>query len=206
MKLIYTAIFGNYDKLWEPKVVTEGWEYVCYTDQNFESNVWQIINIDPPHKDLTKASKFIKIMKNPEEGSDLFVWVDGSIEIRKDIDEFISKIPECELAMQVHPFNSSLQEELEACIRMNKDDVKIMREQVNNYTLISPYQFTQNNIIVKRKGIQNAMRKWWTQVDEYSKRDQLSFIWSMQQCNQNYCTFSNSLEDEYFLWHKLHEK
>ena len=42
MKVIYTAIFGDYDTLKEPLVITPGWKYICYTDQDFESKVWEI--------------------------------------------------------------------------------------------------------------------------------------------------------------------
>ena len=31
-KVVYTCISGNYDTLDEPRVVTPGWEYICFTD------------------------------------------------------------------------------------------------------------------------------------------------------------------------------
>ena len=206
MKLVYTAIFGNYDKLWEPNVVSEGWEHICFTDnENIKSKIWRVVKINPPHDNKAKSSKYVKIMTNPGK-DDVFIWVDGSIEIKKDLNEFIKKVPDCDLSMQKHPFNETLEQELSACVRMKKDKESVMRKQVERYTLSTPYQFTQNNIIVKRGNIQLAMERWWEEVKNWSKRDQLSFVWTMQQINQEYCTFSNQLANEFFKWHSIHPK
>ena len=33
-KVAYTYIIGNYDSLKEPSVITEGWDYICFTDDS----------------------------------------------------------------------------------------------------------------------------------------------------------------------------
>ena len=40
---IYTAIIGDYDNLYTPKIVTEGWDYICFTDnKKLKSDFWTI--------------------------------------------------------------------------------------------------------------------------------------------------------------------
>ena len=44
-KVIYTAIFGSYDNLLEPKYIPEGWEFVCFTDTELTSANWTVSRI-----------------------------------------------------------------------------------------------------------------------------------------------------------------
>ena len=37
-KVIYTTIFGGYDNLVEPHFVPDGWDFVCFTDDDIESD------------------------------------------------------------------------------------------------------------------------------------------------------------------------
>lgn len=204
MNLVYTAIYGGYDKLWQPKQINEGWEYRCYTDKPLDGKAWKIVGKRFPDIGNAKASKFIKIMQ-PMEDFDNILWIDGCVEIVGDLDEFVSKLPKGDLIVARHPFNNTLQQELDACIRMNKDDHKIMKDQVAGYKNFPPYIHTQNTVILKR-GDLKASSIWWEEVKNGSKRDQLSFGWAMYKANQPYYTFPWELVEKYFVWHKLHDK
>ena len=204
MNLVYTAIYGGYDKLWQPKVVSEGWEYKCYTDVKIEGGHWQIIGKKLPDVDSARASKYVKIL-HPMENYENILWVDGCIEITGDLNEFIKGVPAGELVIARHPFNNTLKEELDACIRMNKDDHEVMRKQVEGYGEFPIYEHTQNTVILKRKNLK-ASEIWWEEVRTKSKRDQLSFGWAMQQANQEYSTYTWTYAEKFFTWHKFHDK
>jgi len=60
MKVIYTAITGNYDSLTVP-VISEGWKYICYTTEDIKSDVWEIVKV-PKEKDSVKQARRIKIV------------------------------------------------------------------------------------------------------------------------------------------------
>lgn len=204
MNLVYTAIYGGYDKLWQPKQVNEGWEYRCYTDKPLDGKAWKIVGKRLPDIDNARASKYIKIM-HPIESFDNILWIDGCVEIIGDLDEFVSLLPEGDIVVGQHPINTDIQQELKACISMNKDDHKMMSEQVAGYTDLKSHVFPQNTIILRRRNIK-ASEIWWNEVKTKSKRDQLSFGWAMQQANQQYSTYPWSLAEKYFKWHKLHNK
>jgi len=61
-KVLYTAIFGDYDKLLEPTCVTQDWNYLCFTDNNkLKSNSWKIIVIKDVEDYRLKARE-IKVL------------------------------------------------------------------------------------------------------------------------------------------------
>lgn len=206
MNTIYTAIFGKYDKLWEPSVVSNNWKYECYTDEDINSTKWEIIKTKPIIEgDSSRSSRFIKIMRVPLD-DEIIIWVDGCVEIVGDMNKLIAEIPNCPLVLQLHPHHTTLEKELIACIGAKKDEEKLMRQQISRYNIKTPYTLTHNNIIIKRGDVKEAMSLWWEEVKNWSKRDQLSFVWSMQQTNQQYCTITNQLARKYFIWHDKHPK
>ena len=46
-KIIYTAIVGGYDDLFEPDFKPDGWDFVCFTDRDFKSDVWDVQKVLP---------------------------------------------------------------------------------------------------------------------------------------------------------------
>lgn len=205
MNLVYTAIYGGYDKVWEPKSKLSEWDYKLYTDDpNLKSNIWEVIYYPLLHLDRAKASKFIKI-EHSMQNYDNILWIDGCVEIKGNLNEFLSKLPKGDIVVGKHPINHTLEAELKACINMKKDDIELMKSQVKSYGKLKPHETPQNTIILRRKNI-DATVIWWTEVKNKSKRDQLSFAWAMQQCNQKYSTYPWSLAEKYFIWHKYHNK
>ncbi|MBC7088633.1 MAG: DUF616 domain-containing protein [Tissierellales bacterium] len=203
MNLVYTAIYGGYDKLWQPKVISRSWQYRVYTDRPLDGKAWKVIQQPLPYG-AAKNSKFIKIT-HPMENFDNILWIDGCVEIKKDLNEFISRLPKGDIVVGSHPINRSLGAELRACISMGKDNPEIMRKQVEEYGDFPIPDFPQNTIILRRKNIP-ATDVWWNEVKNKSKRDQLSFNWAMYKANQEYSTYPWSLAEQYFTWHKYHNK
>lgn len=203
MNLVYTAIYGGYDKLWQPKVISEGWEYRIYSDVSLNGGTWKVIQQPLPYG-AAKNSKYIKIT-HPMEHFENILWIDGCVEIKRDLNEFIKQLPKGDIVVGSHPTNRSLGSELRACIRMRKDDVDVMKKQVGEYGDFPIPDFPQNTIILRRKNIP-AADIWWAEVKNKSKRDQLSFNWAMHKANQEYSTYPWSLAEKYFNWHKYHNK
>ena len=202
MNLVYTAIYGGYDPLWQPKV-SEGWEYKCFSNIDLDGGVWDIVQ-HILELDNVRASKNVKI-KQRFDGYDNVLWVDGSIEIIGDLNEFIGVVPDGDLVISKHPTHNNLNQELKACIALKKDDEDVMTEQVLGYGEFPEYEFTQNNIILRRGDVSKAMDIWWEEVKNKSYRDQLSFGWAMNEAGQKYKTFSQEIAKKYFKWHKYHK-
>ena len=92
-KVIYTCITGGYDSLIEPKYVTEGFDYICFTDNpNLNSDVW-IIKPLPSETDglsQVKKQRYVKINAHKVVGEyDLSIWVDGNVTIKDDLNTLL---------------------------------------------------------------------------------------------------------------------
>ena len=61
---IYTCIIGEYDYLITPKYIRDDIDYVCYTDQNIKSEIWEIRSIPDDICNLDKKiqNKWIKML------------------------------------------------------------------------------------------------------------------------------------------------
>ena len=216
-KVCYTAIIGEYDKLMEPKVVSEGFDYVCFTDDiTLKSPIWRIIPVtNPQGLDNTRLARKIKILCNSVlKEYDLSIWIDGNISINCDLNIFLDEnYHGKDILLLNHPVRSCIYEEAKACIASGKDDPEIINKQMEGYRsngypegngLVGTGLMIRNH---RSKKIDEFMNSWWTEVYTKSKRDQLSFnfvLWKHQLSveRRNFKkTFSSDFE-----WHRSHPK
>ncbi|MEX0934485.1 MAG: glycosyltransferase domain-containing protein, partial [Candidatus Saccharimonadales bacterium] len=181
---IYTAISRNYDSLKLPEVLDARFDYIVFSDTPIvDTGVFKVRPMPYLHQDPTRSARFIKT--HPHlllEDYDLAIWIDANIMILDDIypiiNEFIaSRKP---LAAIEHPLRQSVYEEADACIDINKDKADIIREQIDYYEDLGlPGQdLIESNFMVfdlKNKKLPDMFNTWWSQIDIFSKRDQLSF-------------------------------
>jgi GT2 family glycosyltransferase len=90
----------------------------------------------------------------------------------------------------------SIYEEFEACLRLNKDEPALVQEQVSRYRQagFDCGDLIESNLMMFDLGnerLRSFLDLWWTEIDRYSKRDQLSV---------NYALGQSGLE-----WHRLTE-
>lgn len=175
-KIIYTAIMGEYDLLKDPVVITPGWKYICYTNnKNIKSNVWQI-----EHMYLNSVKEVRQLKITPPFKYEICIWVDASIEVNCNLDDFIRDNHKGYFTIMKHPFRSCVYEEGRACISRKKDNQEIITEQMDRYRKMG---YPENNgmvasgLIVRNSCIrvQRFCERWWKEVEQYSRRDQLSF-------------------------------
>ena len=63
-KVIYTSIFGNYDELYEPIFIPDGYDFVIFTDMNLKSDKWKVKKALPLYEDnVRNAKRFINVDK-----------------------------------------------------------------------------------------------------------------------------------------------
>jgi len=192
--VIYTAIFGKRDILLEPELVPKGVDFICFTDNRFDSDIWKVINIKPPvSNDLIRSARKIKIL--PHEflnGFDVSIWVDGNIVVRGDVNEAVSKyLKNHNMAVYNHNYTKGdtracIYQEARALIDMGrkgkiKESEQIIKEQISVYRDVG---YPENNgllssmILFRRhneKEVKEVMNLWWEQIVKFSNRDQLSF-------------------------------
>lgn len=220
-RVIYTCITGGYENIVDPSYVQDDFDYVCFTDNmNQSSKVWQFRPIPNELQKLSKVKqqRVIKICPHkylPEYYES--IWVDGSIDILGDMNEFIETYcnkPNKSVYIRKHPKRNSIYEEATACVAQKKDVAKNVYSQTEKYRkngFPTGYGLVESNIIYRKHNdpycIQ-LMNKWVEEVINGSHRDQLSFnyaLWKKGDSGFQYID-SKLSNSKYFKWYWGHNR
>ena len=190
----YTCITGGYDQVREPKVISKGVDYICFTDNiKLKSNIWQIRPIPDELKLLSnvKKQRIVKICPHRYlKEYDVSIWIDGNIEVKADLNDFIQQynLSKCPFYTRIHPCRKCIYAEAQACISMGKDNASIIKKQVDAYKkegypkdigMVETCVILRKHNDIKCQLLCNA---WASELLLHSHRDQLSFnyvCWKM---------------------------
>lgn len=193
-KLFYTVLTSGYDQLNEIPKPLANWDYVCFTDNpELCSTSWRIVllenvlNLDP-----VRLSRHCKINNHlVDEGYDLSVYVDANIRLRGDLDTFLAHTlsPDKNFAILLHPFHSSLEEEVALCVTAAKDDKALLQEQYRFYVeeqgFSDPFPHINARLMIRRSGdpaVKKFMELWFSELLKWSRRDQVAFNYVLSRC------------------------
>ena len=195
-KLLYTVLTGDYDQLNEIPhrlASSEQWDFVCLTDNpELSSETWKIkLAANADELDPVRLSRLYKIQNQLVDSAyDLSIYIDANLRIRGDLDLFLTQAlpPDRNLGLLFHPFHYSLEQEVELCIRTGRDDPELLKKQFFNYREIEkfsdPYPHINARLLIRRPGdpqLQQLMETWFSQLTRWSRRDQVSFNYSLSQ-------------------------
>ena len=190
-RVVYTAIFNNYDTLF-PINFKSKIKFVCFTDNiNLKVKGWDVIYIKIKDSKYSEKNRNIKMfpnlyLKNFSES----LYLDGNIRIKKDPEPLFDKyLKNNYIAIAKHPFCDCLYKELEffkKLNRVNKEAIDVMDNRIIFYHergMPKNYGLWENNIILRKNNHpQNIVlsQLWWEEYRNGVKRDQISFpylIW-----------------------------
>ena len=195
-KVVYTAIYGNYDQPLKPIVDNPEWDHILFTDNStLDSNIWQKVIMKPTRPFL--QSRYVKLLYHSTiiNKYDLILWIDANILIRCDLNEFAEKNPE-EFVLLKHPDRDNIAEEARVCIKLKKDHASKINNQVEKYRKVG-YKFDNGlaatGIMLRRNtdNVKQFCLKWWEELASGSIRDQLSF---------NYVLWKHPIDVKFLNW------
>ena len=217
--VVYTCITGGYDELRKP-FKTDGVDYICFTDNmTMAANGWELRPIPEKFEGLTdaKIQRMVKILPHKYlRQYDISVYVDGSIEVKADVIEFIKSVYDEKFSVFIpkHPTRSCIYEEYKAVKAIGKDKTDLPDKQMKKY-LEEKYPvkngLTQNNIILRKHNDPECiklMETWAEEVKNFSHRDQLSLFYSIWK-NKTNCLKQldkKTCNSKYFHWNTKHGK
>ena len=177
--IVYTALFGDYDRL--PPVKPSTVPHVCFADMDITANGWEMVRVDR-EGDARRANRRIKI--TPPETITSMKWslyIDASIEIQIPTEEFVDRVLQLDggasdLYQFQHNERDCIYQEAAICVTMGLDDKKKIKKQIKRYR---EKGYPRNNglysngIILRRHSNQVAQfnARWWREVEAYSVRD-----------------------------------
>ncbi len=176
-KTIYTAIFGDYEELKEPIHVTDGWKYICFSDQDIKSDTWKVIKCYAGDDSPRKNARYYKLAAFQDYKYS--IWVDASFLICCDLNEFWEKHYKNNLNIPAHPQKTDVFKEAASCILYERGGTEGLIKQMYDYENIIPRNngIVQSGIILRDNHINtiNICSDWWQELRKYSLRDQVSF-------------------------------
>ena len=225
-KVIYTAIFGGYDNLTEPSFIPDGWDFICFTDSDIKSDVWDVRKVQPLYEDSTRNARKYKVLPHRFLSEyDVSVWVDGNILIRNNLNELVDDyLQDCNIAMMNH--NKNILDPRD-CIYEEAQTILYFGQKNNNYKdnpnlIISQMEKYKNENYPQKNGLAvtmevlrrhnekdviDTMNLWWDEIKYGSKRDQLSFNYCAWKTNLNFKWMDgDSRDNKYFLNMGKHKK
>jgi len=185
---------GKYDQLQEPLFKPNNVDYIIVIDgPPPSSDTWKSIDIRSikgiPPLDGSRVSRYIKLHPHLFLNEyDYSIYIDANIKTVGDMRYLIYLLNQYGFIANLHRHRDCIYEELEACIRLKKDDPQIMRKQIDSYrnaAMPERYGLIEANLIVRdhhNPACIEIMEKWWQEIAKHSGRDQLSLpfvLWKM---------------------------
>jgi len=205
--VIYTAIFGTYDELIDPKFSDNTFDYVCFTDQSdLSSNIWKIIKVPQLDVGATASNRMYKMLPHqflPEYEAS--IYIDANIEIVKSPIKFFNQILSSHsLAFPSHFSRNNIYDEAYVLLRSGRLSFFKAVDQMLEYRragFISQVKMGEHNILLRcHSDTKYIMESWWNEYLKYPSRDQLSLafiLWRMNFLNFINCDES-ARKGEYF--------
>jgi hypothetical protein len=210
MRTVYTVIFGDYDNLKEPLIITSGWRYLCFTDQPLTSDVWEIIQVDT-WEDKRMHSREYKINFDRYIDAEESIYIDGSFQINCDLNQWWADKFQQPTTFIKHPRRNCVFDEIERCILHKRCDIDKLTRQRQAYKgqVKKGNGVIQSGIMMRQRTpeVIGLMREWWDELQKYSTRDQISMAFVARNKKLNTITWNYAKATEFiFLTHYCRRK
>lgn len=218
MNVIYTAITQDYDSL-KPHPPVENCQFVAFIDnpEKYSTEGWELKKLIPFCSDPVRNAKQYKVMAHEHLPSASYsLWIDGNISIKKGfnlevlVNEFLAKH---DLALFKHRKRNCIYCESRTCRRCLLDDPSVINRQITKYRsegYPKNYGLTENRVILRRHSslVTQLNTTWWKEICDGSRRDQLSFMYSIWKTKTTFAALpGDSLHNPFFKCNKhLHAR
>ena len=187
--VIYTVLTGGeYDKILQPEVVDDRFDYILFTDNTDASaiGIWQVRSIPYFNADTTRLSRYPKMHPNDllkEYKASLYIDANIQIMQQRIYDRIIELYDQqIDWAGAAHPLQRDcIYDEIYAFYGLDYEKT-LMRwgHRLRQENFPRHFGLFENNVIYRRhnqttKAINDL---WWQTYDANSRRDQLSLFYA----------------------------
>ncbi len=222
--VLYTSTFGGYDGLL-PQPRIKGIDRICFTDKPLKSSSWKIVQVEPQFADSSRSSRLYKI--NPHlflKEYDVSIYIDANFLVVGNLFQLIEEtLSKHSMAAFDHNQTSydkrdCLYEEHKAIIKMGethqlKDTPEVMQKQIDHYRMEGypeHHGLISGGVLLRRHNdsdVIRTMERWWSELCNGSKRDQLSFNYAAWKERFTYTTIPGDIRNnQWFYMIGLHRK
>ena len=191
--LIYTCITGGYDTPTDNFSHKPGYDYILISDQYIKTHSWKCLipkfeNMD--HLDNTKKQRYIKT--HPHElfpEYNVVIWIDANTSINDILYDYIENNLEFDITFKKHQFRHCLYDEINEVKILGKDNPELCDNLYDRYKSEGVPEnngLYETNIIISHQNnptVQTIFNEWWKEIEQNSKRDQLSLNYILWKYN-----------------------
>ena len=192
--VVYTALYGAYDRLREPLLTPENIDYFVLTDQPVPPDaVWklcprEVLMPAEIRRDPVLANRWCKMHPHvlfPDYSYS--IYVDANIWILSDMTPVTAGLDRFPVAMFAHKKRDCVYEEVQACIDQHKADPETLRA---HETVLRAHGVPEHgglfeaSVIGRKHGdprCVSLMDAWWEAFLAGSRRDQISLADTLHQ-------------------------
>lgn len=194
--VIYSCSYSEYDFTFGPLKRTPHAKFLRFGKSRWISiGWWKHLDL-PPSVDTsnqTLSNRMLKLFPHKFlPASDVAIYVDGNILIRRDLTPLINEFVDsgADMALFPHPSGRTLNEEIDFALqhRIPNSDFEVTEQQRSKYEQIGILgeTITENSIIffnLKSPRIRDISEIWWQEIMLFCKRDQISLpfaVWKVK--------------------------
>lgn len=191
--VIYTCVSGGYESIIPVADPVPGVDMVLFTDNpnavapdGFQTRLSNYIHPQP-----VRTARFVKT--HPHiwfQDHDYAIWCDSNVHFYGDLSEYIDRLEAsgADCLFIAHPVRESIKDEANELIEKRiLQDRELAEKQVQRYlkdeNLLHARMIESNFFICKPKLAKTAkfMNTWWSEINKYTHRDQLSINYAIEQ-------------------------
>jgi hypothetical protein len=207
-KVVYSANFGSYDLLREPKFVDPDVDYIYFTDNaDISSKIWSVILIEAVFSDARMTARILKHLPHillTQYNSSL--WLDARIASDKYSANLIfAKMNKEKFMCFRHPKRNKVFFEALACIKMGHDSAWKIILQYVGYRFdgfSDQYQLIASGVLLRKhldKNVCLFQEMWLIEIFHKTVRDQLSFNYIASKFELTYAHFPETMSQLFTL-------
>lgn len=212
---VYTALFGNYDRLIDPAKKYADCDFICFTDQkDMKSKIWNIKYINDDSLSSHMMNRRYKLFPHLFFKEYTYsLYIDSNIKIKNNPLELVNKyLSEFDMAVPIHFARNCVYKESEEVIHTGKAKEEDVKKQMSAYHADGfPQNFglTENSILLRKhhqEDIIKLMESWWNQLHIFTQRDQLSLMYLIWKFQINIAQMEESARGSIYFQLELHQK
>ncbi len=196
MKTCFTAIIGDYEELKNPTVISKDWQYIVFTDQPLQSDIWKIIQVPVQDCGAIRTARYYKLMFHHHIETEYSMWVDASFTINVDLNDWWDKYFKEPFTTPYHPIRNCVHMEVAACIKNRRGNIDEIRTQGRRYMkerVPANRGMISSGILMRQKvhEVEQFCELWYHEMMRHSTRDQIAWA---------YCMHKHPVKHHSFKW------
>ncbi|WP_026835438.1 glycosyltransferase domain-containing protein [Eubacterium xylanophilum] len=197
--VVYTCIYGNYDRILEPLFVDPNCDYYIFTDQPLDKgSIWKKVDDSVIPKECTTPelkNRYVKMFPEKFFSCDYSIYIDGNLQVVGATSVLVQKeLLKCRTGISMHlsPRENCIYDEAYSVCHLGKISKKERNKVLSFYKknkMPKKFGMFECNVIVrdhKNANVEIIMDSWWENYRDGIKRDQLYFTYVLYSLGYNF--------------------